>query len=201
MAARKRSEMAAPPRDLDLADEPLIVTNTGEEAASVTRETPMAQRFGRIVECILEVEDVEATYAEIEDWLRPVDAFKDHGVLARQLERGEILARKAHAMWMAAKLAKDAHESDNAGAFGAMRKFAVETLEKEKDLLKAEKKTAKQINETDIELEVARQFVTDYRQHQIGRRKAKILDESLAHLVDTCASKIRSLQALLGKQR
>jgi predicted amidohydrolase YtcJ len=125
------------------------------------------------------------------------DKLAEHGHLVRALDMAETRHRYAHRLFVSAKEERLAYERDFVVEAAPMRKAATELLQKEKkDGIRS-----KQITDSDVESTIAWLFPDWWRDKERERSRLKLTEDDLLNLVETCASKCRSLQTMLSKSR
>lgn len=159
--------------------------------------TALNGSFDRIVESACVVRNPSAEYEELETALSLGETRSEYGSVHRALDMAETYARRAHKLWMAAKIERQRWELDNQVVFGAMRLEATRTLEREKDsgLRK------KQITDGDVNAMCASLYPDEYRTQELRRAEVKAMEESLQHLSETWSGRCKTLQTILSKQR
>jgi hypothetical protein len=152
--------------------------------------------YGAIVET-LEVEDPKGTYDMLERQLSIGLKRTDYGTVMEHLDNAERSARLAHRLWQGAIIEVKRWEMDNEVVFAAIRSEATRSLQGEKD----KGIRAKQITDGDVESRMATIYPDEWRAQQAQRARLKGMVASLENLSELWASRCRSLQTILTKQR
>lgn len=166
------------------------------DSANRAKESPLDPDFERIVETIF-VEQPLEMYTKLEKALRVGDGRADHGSVNKSLDEAESNARLAFRLSITAKLERDRWERENDVVFAGMRAEATSVLQREKD----QKLRSKQITDADVESACAALFPDEWRHQEHKRRKVELMVKNMENLAEMWASRCRSLQAMLAKQR
>jgi hypothetical protein len=150
----------------------------------------------RIVETIYAV-DASKTYDELEQNLEVGDQRGDYGTLQKHLDKAEDRARRAHQIYLSAKLEFAGWEIDNTKVMAAMRSQATQALEAEK----AAGDRKKAITNDDVTSAMAEIFPDQWKAQEITRVKLKGTVEHLERLADLWKNKCHSLGTLLSTLR
>lgn len=166
------------------------------ENANAPKEVEMPRPMRRLVESQFEGElDFEAEHRELEHTLDSTAAKPGHQV--HELERAELMGRRAARLLMRFKQVHFEWEMDNRVLFAGMRQEATKALQSEK----AQGYRNKQITDADVDTMCASLFPDEWRVQEVKRNRAKLTEKSLEHLVEAWSSKCRSLNVLVGKGR
>lgn len=169
---------------------PFAPANPGEP-------TDLEPGFQRILEKVF-IDDVLSTYEHLELELRlGAQDWADYAKLMSALDRAESNARLAHRLFTSAKCERERWELENQVVHASMREEALYDLNKEKK----EGTRAKQITDADVVARCSSMFQEQWVAQQVRREKVKAMEDSLANLAELCASRCRSLQAMVMKQR
>jgi hypothetical protein len=214
MTMRKRSEAIAAAMAQNLADraaqrtEPMRPPAIQEQPVSDTVRTPpplfasankgpgVHADFERIVETIYQV-DAFKDYEELESSLEVGEQRGDYRTLTEHLDKAERRARRAHALYLGAKLELARWELDSEVVMAGMRKQASEALEEEKQ--RGERK--KMITNDDVRSRMGELFPDEWRHQELKRVKLKGTVEHLERLADLWKTKCFSLSTMLSNLR
>lgn len=152
--------------------------------------------FERIVETIYQV-DAFKDYEDLEQNLEVGDQRGDYKTLQEALDKAERRARRAHALYLGAKLERARWELDSDVVVARMRADAADELETEK--ARGERKKA--ITDGDVQARIAEKFPDEWRHQQLKRVKLKGTEEHLERLADLWRIKCFSLSTMLGNLR
>jgi hypothetical protein len=177
-------------------NEPKPRTHVEFGNANQSKLKPLSSDFERITESVFLEHPLE-TYKQLEADLRVGTERNDHGSLMKALDNAETNARKAHKLWMTAKLAESTWEMDNALVFAAMRMEANKTLTREKE----QGLRPKQITDADVDAMCAALFSAEWAAQEVKRKKVHAMSRSMENLNEMWMSRCRSLNAMLSKQR
>lgn len=177
-------------------DEPPPRDPTDWRGPNSPKESPLDPAFERIAQTLV-VDDPEATYKRLMQLLAVGENRGDYGTVMRHLDEAETNARLAHQLWQSAIIERKRWEMNNEVVFAAARGEALKDLEHDK---KAGYRT-KQITDADVEAQVAKAFPDEWRAQELRRVRARAMVDSLQNLAEIWASRCRSLQTMLSKQR
>lgn len=196
-AAPARTEAAIRRHDDAMARDVGLVTTAPEQKASpFAGPMPVqAPGFGRITERVFDMPDPDAEYAVLEKALMLGKLETDS--LASALDRAEDNARRAHRLYVAAKLDLERFTADAGLIEGAIRTEAAAELQREKD---AGTRT-KQITDADVTAKSAALFPDEWRDLAEKKVAAKLAVEHLERFADLWVSRCRSLGGLLASRR
>ena len=150
----------------------------------------------RITQTIYAV-DAFKDYDDLEKNLEVGEERGDYKTLTEHLDKAERRARRAHALYLGAKLELVKWELDQKRVQGAMRASAKEELEEEK--LAGEKK--KQITNADVEDKMVEKFPDEMAHHALTAAKLKGTVDHLEVLAGLWKTKCFSLGTLLTTLR
>ena len=157
---------------------------------------PMRPDLDKVIESIF-VNDIHETWQELEAGLRVGEKRSEAGVMLKALDEAETNARKAHRLFITAKIAHEEWEKTNEPVFGAIWNRANRELQEEKD----SGQRSKQITDADVRAKAAVMYPDQWKAQEVKRARAKATVESLSHLSDTWLSRCASLQKMYGKSR
>ncbi len=160
------------------------------------KEVPVRDGFDRIVETIF-VDDPWGEYKELHRLLEVGDDRNEYGAVIKALDRAEVNARRAYALYATAVVARREWELANEVVFSAARKEATRRLQHEKN----EKTRTKMITDADVESQIAIMFPDEWKAQELRRTKMKAMVDSMQHLSEMWSSKCRSLQTMASKLR
>lgn len=160
-------------------------------------EVRMAPAFARILERAFSVNPWKE-YEDLEQGLRIGErGYADRDTLARARNDAEDNARRAHALYCAARVEQERVELDARMIEGAARREAIRSLQAEKET----GTRAKAITKDDVEDQVMVQFPDEYRALQLMRLKLRKLVEHMERLSDLWKSRCSAITNLLDKAR
>jgi hypothetical protein len=164
--------------------------------ASANKGPGVHADFDRIVETIYQV-DAFKDYEDLEANLEVGDQRGDYRTLTEHLDKAERRARRAHALYLGAKLERAKWEMDSEVVLARMRDQAAEELENEK--ARGERKKA--ITDADVRARMAEKFPDEWRHQEVKRVKLKGAEEHLERLADLWKVKCFSLSTMLSNLR
>jgi hypothetical protein len=170
---------------------PLFASAQG--TAGVPALTPAMES---IVESVYDT-DIQASYSELEKMLSIGDQRADYATVLRHIDNAETNARKAHKLFMGAKLELEKWELDSAAVLSKMRAAAVEALEEEK--IRGDRK--KQITNPDVDAQIAAMYPDEWRHQRIKRERIKGTVASLENLSDLWLVRCKTLSSILSTLR
>lgn len=151
--------------------------------------------YARIVERVFSLPDPDAEYEALERALvlgtREFDSIHD------ALDHAEDNARRAHRLFVAAKLDYERFVADADVIEGAMRTEATADLQAEKE----SGARTKQITDADVRAKCAALFPDEFRDLAERRTSAKLAVEHLERFADLWVSRCRSLGGMLAARR
>lgn len=165
-------------------------------SANATTQVPIDPAFERIMEKLV-VTDPTAAYEQLETGLRIGEQRGEYGVMIKALDEAEANARIAHRLWQGAIQERKRWELENDVVFAAMRTEATRSLQYEKD----KGLRSKQITDADVESRAAAMHPDQWRAQEVERVRVKSMVDSMGNLAEMWASRCKSLQVLLSKQR
>ncbi len=151
--------------------------------------------YDRIVERVFDLPDPDDEYRALEAAL--VVGDREHDSLAAALDRAEDNARRAHRLYVAAKLDRDRYEADAEVVTAALREQATDVLQQQK----AAGLRSKAITDADVLAQCAAMHPDEWRDIVDRRSRARLTVEHLERLADLWVSRCRSLTALLSARR
>lgn len=164
--------------------------------ANAATEKDLSDDFEQIVTSIF-VEKPWEEYQHLERALKIGQTRSDHGSVNKHLDNAEANARRAHRLWMTAKVERERWERGNATVFAAMRGEATKVLQREKD----QGLRSKQITDADVDSQCAALYPDEWMHQEIKRKQVKAMEDSMQNLAEMWNSRCRSLQAMLSKLR
>ncbi len=165
-------------------------------SANEAKEANLDPAFVKIMETLV-VDDPAGCYEQLERILVIGDKRTDYGTVTKHLDEAEHNARLAHRLWQAAIIERKRWELENEVVFGAMRREATRSLQHEKD----SGSRSKQITDADVESRVSTMYPDEYSAQERKRVRVKSMVDSMQNLSDMWASRCKSLQTILSKQR
>lgn len=194
---RKRSEINTTETESPPEEPKKPVAPITFDSANRAKESTLTGDFERIVEKVLTLDNADATYDELEKALRIGEKRSEPGMILQALDTAEVNARKAHRLWMLARIEREKWELDNEVIFSAMRTEATKALQREKD----QGLRSKQITDADVASMCATLYPDEYRHQEVKRKRVEAMVKSMEHLSEVWLSRCRSLQAMLTRQR
>jgi hypothetical protein len=164
--------------------------------ANKSREAPADPAFERITETLV-VNDTESAYKRLEQTLVIGDKRTDYGSVMKALDEAESNARLAHRLWQTAIVERKRWEMENEVVWAAGRSEANRSLQHEKN----EGTRSKMITDADVESRIATLYPDQWRAQEMRRIKMKSMVDSMQNLAENWASRCKSLQVILSKQR
>ena len=140
--------------------------------------------------------DVEAESAYLEEHLRlPKPAhLADYAILIGALDEAEDCSRRAHRVYVNAKLTLVSFEADLEVLDGTMRDTAMDRLTQQK----ASGERAKAITNDDVRAMIASLFPDEVRAQAERRAKAKLMVEHFEWIAQCWKARARELDTMLG---
>lgn len=166
------------------------------EHANRPKAEPMRADLDKVIESIF-VNDIHAVWEELEAALRVGEKRSEAGVMLKALDEAETNARKAHRLFITAKIAHEEWEKTNEPVFAAIWNEANRALQDEKD----QGIRSKQITDADVRAKCAVIHPDEWKAQEVKRARAKATVDSLSHLSDSWLSRCASLQKMYGKSR
>ena len=176
------------PAPTDKAPPPLFVVPDGMGG--------VAPDIVKIVTSVYAI-DAHRDYQDLEQTLEVGEERSSYGVLVKHLDKAESRARRAHALYLGAKLELARWEFDSKKVVGAMRARATEKLEAEKSA--GDRKKA--ITNADVEATMADEFPDEWAAQELTRVRLKGVCEHLETLAELWKSRCRTLGTLLSNLR
>lgn len=147
----------------------------------------------RIQERTFTLEDPEGLHRELEGALRLTEALTP-GNLQAALNDAEDNARRAHQLYIVARVDFERFELEMAPVVDAMREAANQDLQKEKD----QKQRSKAITDADIKGRASIMFPDEWALVQRRRAEAEGLMDTLKHFADLWKQRCYSLSTMLN---
>lgn len=159
-----------------------------------TEDLPMLTApWMKIQERVFNVPDPEAEYAELEEALRLTDALTP-GNLQAALNSAEDNARRAHRLYIVARVEFERFELECGPVMEAMRDAAAKDLQGEKD----RKERSKQITESDIKGRASILFPDEWGLVNSRRVKAEGMMDNLKVFANVWMQRCFSLSSMLN---
>jgi hypothetical protein len=152
--------------------------------------------FEAVVESVFNV-DARAEYEDLEKSLFVGEQRGDYGTLLKALDEAETKARRAHKLYLGAKLEQTNWQLNADVTDGAMREAAMDELEAEKEL--GERK--KMITEADVKGRMQSKFPDQFRHQAQQRVKVEGTVKHLERLSELWMGRCRTLGTMLGTLR
>jgi hypothetical protein len=184
------SEATAPPEKPRREPPPALFATAHGPVPGVTPD------FQRVVETIYAA-DAMADYDDLEKNLVVGEERGDLRSLQAHLDRGEDRARRAHRLYLGAKLELERWDADQKVVWSKMREKCRDQLEQEK----RDGERKKVIANADIDERIADQFPDEWRHYAVNKAKMKGTVEHLERLADLWKQRCHSLGTLLTTLR
>lgn len=149
--------------------------------------------YARIVETVYAA-DAFRDYDDLERHLEVGEGRGDHATLREHLDKAEARARRAHRIYLGAKIEQVRWENAQKKVSAAMRAKAREALE-------GDEARTKRITNDDVDAKVVEMFPDEAAHQEEARAKLKGVVESMEHLVSRWNSKCGDLRTLLETLR
>jgi hypothetical protein len=150
----------------------------------------------KIVECVY-APDVFQQYGELEQNLEIGDERGDYRTLTVHLDKAEVRSRRAHKLYLGAKLELASWELDSRKVTSAMRGEAAAELEAEK----AAGERKKAITNDDVEARIAEKFPDEWKAQQLTHVRLRGVVDDMEHLTRAWSNKCHDLRTLLETLR
>jgi hypothetical protein len=177
-----------PKEDVKPPNVPLIVT--------ANKGPGINPDMARIIETIFAA-DAFKDYEDLEKNLEVGEERGDAGSLRMHLDKAEQRARRAHRLYLGAKLELARWEIRSRQVVSVMREKATEELEGEK----AAGDRKKMITNADVEAKMAERFPDEWEAQELMRVKMKCLVEDMEHQTRRWDSKCVDLRTMLETLR
>jgi hypothetical protein len=155
----------------------------------------MGNGFERIKDTVFNMPDPDSEYADLEAAL--VMGNQQFDNVSTALDKAEDNARRAHRLYICARVEAEKFNIDADIVEGAMRAQAVSELQREKD---AGIRT-KQITDADTTAKLAALFPDEWRDLQERRIESRKMVEHLERFADLWRSRCYSLAKMLESRR
>src|ERR1700722_7126194 len=153
--------------ELDPTVKPVSRITFGSANRGDGKEDELHEGFQKIVESVF-VENPWEEYKRLEAKLHIGQEGRAlHATVNGALDEAETNARKAHRLWMTARVERSRWELANAAIFGAAKIEATRILQHEKD----EGKRNKQITDADVEAMLVTKFGDEWLSQQNKRKR------------------------------
>jgi hypothetical protein len=148
----------------------------------------------RMVQVAFEDRDAIAEiYKAVKEWMGPTEV----GEVSHRLNKGESLWHELTRATLSAKIQRQQWEIENATAFGAMRLDATEQLTSER----AMQTKAKPITEKDVDAKCYALYPDAFKRQELERERVLRAVDLLVAMLDQVASRIKTLQVMMGRGR
>ena len=166
-------------------------------AESTTAQLPHEGGMQRIIDEIY-VLDIYETWKRLERGLSVgEDGCTDYATLMRHLDKADAHTRKAHQLYIVARLAQERFEIEAQQLEAGLRNAASKVLQGEKTA----GVRSKAITDADVLAQIQVIAPDEWNRLAIKRLEHRKTTEHLEQLVSVWASRARSLQAMVGKVR
>ena len=203
--ASNQSAAAGPSEPLPARSDPWGLAPEPEPVAVAVPPAPIVRAFGampsagdgfaQITERIFDMPDPDAEYAELEGALQLGTQTADSIVSA--LDRAEDHARRAHRLYVCARVDSERFNLDADVIESAMRTQAVSELQREKD----SGVRTKQITDGDTTAKIAAMFPDEHRDLAERRVKSRKMVDHLEAFAQLWRSRCYSLSKMLESRR
>lgn len=175
---------------VDLNPVKSVFGNHSQPTATV-RHSNHYEQLDRIVEHVFDL-NVDEEYKVLVEALKMGSNRADRGSLQIAIDEAEEHARKAHQVYITAKLIKENYEVQNEPVMGSMWKAASDALEEDK---KNGLRT-KQITDADVKAKAACMFPDEWREQSQKLRKYDQTIKHLEHIVQLWLSRCTSVRKM-----
>jgi hypothetical protein len=155
------------------------------------RNDVLTPQMERLVETVFDVSDVGAEYAHLERQMVLGEQRSDYATVLRALDQAEDNARRAHRLFVNARLEEKRYLIERESVDAALHKAAVESLKESKDKVTIEATHARM-----VEL-----YAEEHQAGELQKAKVKLTCEHLEQLSFTWTSRCRSLGIILNTLR
>lgn len=192
---RKRSQSAkADPATAAKAADALFETKTfSRPSLPIPRLKP---GFEKVVERVFDLDDPDAEFQAILTQLTVEEAITPEKVEAA-LNHAEDTARKAHRLYIVARVDNDRYEVECDAVMGALRDAATSELQAEKDA----GERSKAITEADVTGRVATMFPDEWAEVNDRRARAKGMLDHVKRIADLWEGRCYTLSTMAGRKR
>ncbi len=176
-------------------------TNPVRAVFGSSHELPRGQSFktsstdtlalDRIVESVFDC-DIDSEFKRLKEELKLGNNRSERGFLQIAIDNAEDNARSAHAMYVTAKLIKEAYEAKADKVIGAMWKSASDVLEQEKK----NGLRSKQITDADVRYKAAEMYPDEWSEQTLTLRRYDQTVKHLEQLVQLWNSRCNSVRKL-----
>lgn len=182
------TDLHPPPMHIDEPRQPLFAT--AHRGAGITPD------FQRIVETVFAADSLR-DYTDLEQNLQVGEERGDYRTLMTHLDKAEDRARRAHRLYLGAKIELESWEQDANKVTAVMRGEASATLEAEK----AAGERKKAITNPDVEAKMSEMFADEYAGQALTRARLKGTVEHLEWLAGLWKGRCHSLGTMLANLR
>lgn len=177
-------------------DAGLVTTAPAQRTTPFNGPLPeQAGGYARITERVFALPDPDTEYDALERAL--VLGTREYDSITDAVDTAEDNARRAHRLFVAAKLDYERFCADAEVIDGAMRSEATAELQAEKE----SGARTKQITDADVKAKCAAMFPDEFRDLAEKRTAAKLAVEHLERFADLWSSRCRSLGGMLASRR
>lgn len=184
----KDVSLPAPPEDAPFVD--------GQEVPDKDGRRAIAPDIKRIVERIYTI-DAFKDFDDLEKGLSIGSERTNHGVLFEQLDKAEMRARRAHALYLGAKVEHESWERSQLKVVSRMRAEATSVLQAEK---KAGERN-KAITNDDVESQMAIDFPDEWDAYASNKAKLEGTVKHLERLADLWKQRCHTLATMISNLR
>ena len=191
--------MAADPELAKVFEEERVASENAAKGIAEVFDEPKKSSlrpFDSIVEAVFRV-DIRYEYEALERELVIRENENDRGTLRSYLNRAEDNARRAHRLYLAAKIEAERVELEEQPMIGAMRREANDRLQREKDA----GKRSKAITDADVSTLAAAMYSGDWPRIHERIAKAKGAADHLERLAELWRSRCSSARSMLETSR
>lgn len=179
--------------------ESVVSEDTGENNPPplfVSNNDPSANEFDRIVSVVLH-KDVLKDYDRLERELVIGEQRNDYSVILKAVDKAEDNARKAHRIFLAAKIERESNDLESKRTKAAMWKAARLICEEEKE----EGKHKKQITDSDVEAQCNVMFPDEWASLARKSLQYKSAEAHLEEFARLWQSRCNTLRTILHTLR
>jgi hypothetical protein len=173
----------------------IVVTAPAQRASPVNGTAAQSPAFQRITERVFDLPDPDGEYVELEAALTLGTSEFDS--ITKAVDAAEDDARRAHRLYVNAKLDYERFVADALLIEGAIRTEASASLQAEKD----SGQRTKQITNADVLAKSAALFPDEWRDLAEKKVRAKLAVEHLERFADLWVGRCRSLGGMLASKR
>lgn len=153
--------------------------------------------FSNIIDRVFSSDDILTTYTDLERDLVIGENNGDYKSVRDHLDHAEENARRAHKLYLNAKIERHRWEAEYAVVLGTLRAQAKADLE----LMKAQKTFTKTITDADTEAQIAVDYSDEYKHYKDQQAKLKGIEEHLEVLKQCWFSRCATLRSIIETLR